>query len=376
MSKRQAVVRRLRKGREQAQFVGWNTVLTGKRISATEVTLVGAPMGKTWVRSSDASYEEHAVWGVIVFANVPVEIGPVRGSFPGDEIKGVNWIQGTNVFGNAVSTVAQQYRIDELFPQNVSGLGFKPGRLGPSASGSSFIRVEPFDHSGGSWLGTPDLDVAAYFPTLPGQYGHIGVYLDPSDNTLHAFAGEQVFDKADFTGTDRAGVLTGMYPLGAVTVVTGGGISTVSEFIDWRLHLDNKDSGGGSGAGELGYTQITSNQTTNSSTFVDVPGLSVTVTIGSRPVKITLWTSAFDSNTVNGGRNVLQIYDDTAGAEVAEANCMNYGGNASECTVIARVHPAAGSRTYKARFETIDGSSASRLIASLTSPAFIVVEEI
>lgn len=64
--------------------------------------------------------------------------------------------------------------------------------------------------------------------------------------------------------------------------------------------INQAPSGGGSGpAGELGYVAITSSQSTSNSTWTDVPGLSVTVTIGSRPVVVNAY---FQYPYNSGGR--------------------------------------------------------------------------
>ncbi|GAC1406933.1 MAG: hypothetical protein NVSMB52_20380 [Chloroflexota bacterium] len=130
-------------------------------------------------------------------------------------------------------------------------------------------------------------------------------------------------------------------------------------------------------AGKLGYTQITANQSTTSTTYVDVPGLSVTVTVGTRPLKITAYAPLIN-NTVAGNGGYWKISDVTGAADIQLARVLE-GQTASTgmavCAVAANVSPAAGSRTYKVQYAILNAGTLN-LIASATSPAFILVEEI
>ncbi|HET8627454.1 MAG TPA: hypothetical protein VFL91_08540 [Thermomicrobiales bacterium] len=133
--------------------------------------------------------------------------------------------------------------------------------------------------------------------------------------------------------------------------------------------------GGGSGpAGHLGYAQITAAQTTTSvSTLVDITGLSVTVTIGSRPVRIIFYSPLVD----NGGtaRIIVALYDVTAAAQIQEGFITPSSGNGHALYVSSYQTPAAGSRTYKAQFRVPDGGT-GRVFADAADPSYIYVEEV
>jgi hypothetical protein len=132
------------------------------------------------------------------------------------------------------------------------------------------------------------------------------------------------------------------------------------------------DPAGSSGpAGLLGYTQITSSFTTSSTSFTDVTSLSVTVTVGSRAIKITAFSGSLDSAS---GRIFIIIYDVTGSAQIAQSFNLQSGGNGSPGIIIAKVAPAAGSRTYKVQMKVESGTG--RMYAAADSPSFIMVEEI
>jgi hypothetical protein len=75
-----------------------------------------------------------------------------------------------------------------------------------------------------------------------------------------------------------------------------------------------------------------------------------------------------------GGRDFINIYDVTAGAQIAQGFNVQSGGNGSIGMLIAKVAPAAGSRTYKVQMKVDSGTG--RMYASSDSPSFIMVEEI
>lgn len=128
----------------------------------------------------------------------------------------------------------------------------------------------------------------------------------------------------------------------------------------------------------LGYTQITSLFTTTSSTFVQVTGLSATVTIpaGGRRVKITAWASYVDNST--SSFNEVSIWDGTVGTGTQLAlNSIDIIASSSRqipTIVMAVVTPSAGSKTYNVGFRATAGTG--NFSASTTSPAFILVEAI
>ncbi|HET8625907.1 MAG TPA: hypothetical protein VFL91_00705 [Thermomicrobiales bacterium] len=131
---------------------------------------------------------------------------------------------------------------------------------------------------------------------------------------------------------------------------------------------------GGGPAGHLGYAQITANQSTTSTTLVDVTGLSVTVTVGSRPIKITCdsWGSLNSGSDLRAG---YSLYDVTAGAQVQFAVVTSPGNQQQALCMVAYLTPPAGSRTYKLRFQSLVNGTTT-INAAATDPAFILVEEV
>lgn len=128
----------------------------------------------------------------------------------------------------------------------------------------------------------------------------------------------------------------------------------------------------------LGYTQITTNFTTTSTTPVLVTGLTSTVTIpaGGRRIKITVFVTA-TSNSVNNGMFVT-IWDGTVGTgtqlsrlELDQATATYQTGG----TCIAVVQPAAGSKTYNVGFHSTNAGTGT-FSASSTAPSFLLIEAI
>jgi hypothetical protein len=100
---------------------------------------------------------------------------------------------------------------------------------------------------------------------------------------------------------------------------------------------------------ELGYTEVTSAQTISTpiGSWIDVTGLSVTVTIGSRPVNILVEFAYVTLNT-SGHTYNFGLYDVTAAAFVMIWGTTAAVANQAQHVQFYRRHnPAAGSRTYK-----------------------------
>jgi hypothetical protein len=129
----------------------------------------------------------------------------------------------------------------------------------------------------------------------------------------------------------------------------------------------------------LGYAQITANASTTSLTPV-AAGLSAAVTIpaGGRKVRITVWSGAVTNNTNSDG-TTISIWDGTVGSGTLLASCNVYQPAANQMqvpvSVIAVVTPSAGAKTYNVGIQAVTGGTSS-MIATATSPAFILVEAI
>ena len=125
---------------------------------------------------------------------------------------------------------------------------------------------------------------------------------------------------------------------------------------------------------ELGYASITSAFTTTSSSLVDVTGLSVTVTVGARPIEIDFGcqyvkqsaTGMISAVTIMEGSTQLQ-------GENLYGNLVNGEMNGS---MRVRLNPSAGSHTYKVQAATSFGSGTTTIQASSTGPAELHVKQL
>lgn len=126
---------------------------------------------------------------------------------------------------------------------------------------------------------------------------------------------------------------------------------------------------------ELGYAQIISNISTSSTAYVDT-GLSVTVTVGTRPLIVEAWCLGMWHSSANFLHR-LRLYDATAGVEIAygDSRSIATSNSSSPRYVKARVTPPPGTRTYKVQYATVDAGTAS-MGATSTSPAFLRVTEV
>lgn len=125
-------------------------------------------------------------------------------------------------------------------------------------------------------------------------------------------------------------------------------------------------------AHELGYTEVTADQTGIGTTATDLTGLSVTVAVGTRPIRVIANVQV--RKQTNAGLALLEIYDSTASAIRNQAHFTLAAGDDCFIHIAARLAPAAGSRTYKLRLygntNTID------LKAAANQPASIQVVEV
>lgn len=124
---------------------------------------------------------------------------------------------------------------------------------------------------------------------------------------------------------------------------------------------------------ELGYAQITTNATQTSTTATDVPGLSVTVTTGSRPIMV-IFDAVNCNNDTSGGAWIASIAED--GTVIASAS----GTSAAAAQSLpahreVRRSPTPGSHTYKIQLSRFGGVTAA-IAATAANPAYIQVREI
>lgn len=127
----------------------------------------------------------------------------------------------------------------------------------------------------------------------------------------------------------------------------------------------------------LGYAQITSNFVTSSTTAVQIPGLSVNVTIpaGGRRIKITGYVGvSFNSNI---STVTYSLWDGTVGSGTQiqlSQNLHAIAGNRLAINMVAVVSPSAGSKTYNLALTPDTGTET--VTVNTTFPAFILVEAI
>lgn len=97
---------------------------------------------------------------------------------------------------------------------------------------------------------------------------------------------------------------------------------------------------------ELGYAEITSGTTsTTTNSFEDLTGLSVTVTVGARPIVIWAFFAAV-SHSAAGGNITAKIFEGATGLQASSftSTSANYQG---PIAAQVRLAPSAGSHTYK-----------------------------
>jgi hypothetical protein len=128
----------------------------------------------------------------------------------------------------------------------------------------------------------------------------------------------------------------------------------------------------------LGYAQITSGFSTALGSSIQVPGISVAVTVpaGATKVKVTLGTFGLSTSSTTGYLT-YNVWDGTVGigTEIGGAQAyIGIGGGISPANPVAiQSSPSSGSHTYNAGFSTSSGGT-STVNASSSVPAFILVE--
>ncbi len=184
------------------------------------------------------------------------------------------------------------------------------------------------------------------------------------------YAGHEL--KLLFTGTAQLTDGSNLKLSGNFTGVADRTISLYCNGTNW-YELARSDNGSGAAVGiELGYASITSTVTQTGAGNQDVAGLSVTVTVGSRPIRIE-FSAPNISNSSSSGLTIISIME-------ASTQLTNLAyGSGTTATAPAnrsvRLAPSAGAHTYKVNLtQFVTGNSA--LGASATAPAHIWVTEV
>lgn len=217
---------------------GQREMLTGKRVGS-QIVMAGAPTGKTWVRSNDASREATAVYGVITMPNVSVVVGPdLHGH---DRILYVPESSNVPTFGDKVALLSMPPVQGDLVGLDVTGRNFRPGRVRPYAdSGSMLVYVEPFAHHEGYYAGGT-IDLTGDIPATAGTCAWVAVALDPATGTLYSYAGSDNYDaptNLDEADAHAISIPTGYMPLAAAVLEEGmTEITSATRIIDLRPHF-------------------------------------------------------------------------------------------------------------------------------------------
>jgi hypothetical protein len=168
----------IQKGREalrQARFVDERHVYTGKRLADGTVTMNGAPPGKFWVRSSDASREAWLVIGYMNEINIPVVIAP---DAVGDwRLAYVDTRQATS------QSQVIQYQVSVLPPPSSELL---PGRITLIPNGGLSVHVDYFWTERGRRGGHT---VTLSPPTTPGTWAWARLGYDVTNEMFVQFMG-------------------------------------------------------------------------------------------------------------------------------------------------------------------------------------------
>lgn len=122
---------------------------------------------------------------------------------------------------------------------------------------------------------------------------------------------------------------------------------------------------------ELGYAQITSSAQQTGAGTSDAAGLSVTVTVGSRPIIVEVGGTTVNNSSASGVGTISL----KEGATVLATFSSSLTTIPQPVSRAVRLTPTAGSHTYKVTIgQLVTGNTV--LTASATDPAFIWVREV
>ncbi len=126
-----------------------------------------------------------------------------------------------------------------------------------------------------------------------------------------------------------------------------------------------------SGGTQLGYAQVTANQSTTSSVLTDLTGLSITCMVGERPILIK-----FGSLVTNSSNNYCTVALLSNGSQVINGNYLAPVAGASMTSHLQYVvQPGTltpgQSYTFKAQFNSPFAIGTASIQASATSPSWI-----
>lgn len=122
---------------------------------------------------------------------------------------------------------------------------------------------------------------------------------------------------------------------------------------------------------ELGYAEITAPDTQTGVGSKDVAGLSIPVTVGSRPIIVVLSGSTL-SNSAAGGWGAVKIQEGASALASVQAVLTTL---ALPVHRERRLTPSAGSHTYKVVLAQVTSGNTT-LAASATDPVSLHVFEV
>lgn len=124
--------------------------------------------------------------------------------------------------------------------------------------------------------------------------------------------------------------------------------------------------------GELGYAQITTTPSASPDAVTDIPGLSVTVTVGTRPIWVEF---AAELQHTTAGQNFvfLHLYEGSTAIQYALQDSA-LSGRGMTLSKGIRLTPTAGTHTYKLRTQASGGGV--QVYAEANHPAYIAVREL
>lgn len=158
-----------------------------------------------------------------------------------------------------------------------------------------------------------------------------------------------------------------------VSAIADGGDTSLVRPVDWNAgHTVDTSTFPGH---EFAYAAIAADITTTSTTATDATGLTVTYTADGGAVIVEAYLSELRTTGNSGGdrRAIADLFDSTAGARIQLAIVESDSiANANSLFMAVRVTPAAGSQSFKVRYNTVAAGTAT-IRAAATGPSYIRV---
>lgn len=107
---------------------------------------------------------------------------------------------------------------------------------------------------------------------------------------------------------------------------------------------------------ELGYAEITAPFSTTNTAATDIPGLQITVQVGTRPIELRFHTDNINESASLGG-SIMLVEDGTAKGQMC-----SQGAIVSPVQASRRLNPSSGSHTYKV--QTRQGAAGTIAVAA------------